>query len=222
MHWTVSTVGSGIYTSLAFLNNKMNGLAFTLQNDHVTIDHYKTTDGGNTWTYYNPAGPVYFLMAAIPGTNYFVTADCGGANAIGSSYFANGGSDFTAIDTAGRGTTDGYYMLTFHDIYTGYASGFTVNPSIGGISRWNPGVLGIGGPDANISSGLTVYPNPVMDKLYVKGIPSQSMIRIYDSNGRMVFNQTESNNMVFIDMSSFSPGFYFLKSENGSAKIVKK
>jgi hypothetical protein len=61
---------------------------------------------------------------------------------------------------------------------------------------------------------LVAYPNPVTDKVYIsmKGIEAYEIIRVYDYSGRsQPFKSTIVNqDVVEIDMSSLSPGTYFI------------
>lgn len=70
---------------------------------------------------------------------------------------------------------------------------------------------------------LNVYPNPATDYIYVSGLTGKSEVRIYDVNGRMILQTTDSE--VAINISQLKSGTYLIqiikegKSQFG--KIVK-
>jgi len=72
-------------------------------------------------------------------------------------------------------------------------------------------------------SNISLYPNPVIDKLIVNGLTKFS-ISIYDLYGRHLFNADKVT--ASIDVSNLTPGIYLihLKSEGKSYiyKIVKQ
>jgi photosystem II stability/assembly factor-like uncharacterized protein len=214
VHWNVYSMGIPDPAMVTIQSDKLTGLAIT-----TSMNTYKTMDGGITWTPLPSSGPRYFFVQSIPGTNYYVSSESVLNNSIGSSYSMDGGSTWTAIDTAGRGTTNGYFWLTFYDINTGYASGFTQNSTTDGIYKWDPGILGIKEPEAH--NNLTVYPNPFVDKISVDGIIPGTQLQLYYLSGSLVLDERVNGNKVEIDMSGFPTGLYFLRSGAGSAKVVK-
>ncbi len=65
---------------------------------------------------------------------------------------------------------------------------------------------------------LKTYPNPVNDKLYIKGVYGRNeivQISMFDISGRIMLNKTAQEDC-FIDVSSFKPGIYILKISNSS------
>ena len=80
-----------------------------------------------------------------------------------------------------------------------------------------------------ISSGIftdiSVYPNPVSDRLYVKQpLNTKPVVEMYDMQGKQIFNKLLDNN--FIDVSELQTGVYIVKlALPGNIlyrKIVKK
>jgi photosystem II stability/assembly factor-like uncharacterized protein len=216
LHWSATTLGEPGYTLVAFLDDKMTGFGEILSS---ATSYFNTYDGGETWTAFTPTGPAYPFIQAIPGTNYLVSAGSVLNGMEGSSYSSNLGHNWTTIDTAGRGTTDGYFWITFHDIYTGYASGFTQSPTVGGIYKWNPEILGISKHTAE--SGLHVYPNPASDKVWVTGVAPGTILDLYDSEGRALESITTNSDKTVMNISTLTKGLYFLKTEDRTAKIQK-
>ena len=76
------------------------------------------------------------------------------------------------------------------------------------------------------SNEILIYPNPVKDKLYLKGniILLEKEIKMYNALGQevdFVVNNSSQNN-IEIDMSNLKTGFYILKTKTNTKKIYKK
>jgi hypothetical protein len=70
---------------------------------------------------------------------------------------------------------------------------------------------------------VRVYPNPTSRMLYVqskKGMHKPLRIQLYDQLGRMVINQTTSQDNFSIDMSPFMSGMYTFRLYNGHEVLV--
>ena len=77
-------------------------------------------------------------------------------------------------------------------------------------------------------SDITVYPNPVADKLRIRNDAGRKLsIRLTDMFGRIVFEKTIQDLHEEISTSSFSPGNYILiitdlnKKQTVSRKLIK-
>lgn len=74
--------------------------------------------------------------------------------------------------------------------------------------------------------GLQIYPNPVKDKLYLRGISKSQSTNfiVYDVIGSRVFETTVegSKNTESIDLSFLSSGCYILHYRNNRIKFVKE
>jgi uncharacterized repeat protein (TIGR03803 family) len=77
-----------------------------------------------------------------------------------------------------------------------------------------------------ISSGISIYPNPVTNSLTVstKELALNGTVQIMDILGNEVRSETLNlkNNAVQIDVSDLLPGVYFLRSSAGAQKFVKQ
>jgi len=73
------------------------------------------------------------------------------------------------------------------------------------------------------TTGLTVYPNPVTDRLILKGIYQNTTINIYDLNGQHVFLSKTANDNESLDVSFLQPGVYLLGifHKNGETSIAR-
>jgi hypothetical protein len=70
---------------------------------------------------------------------------------------------------------------------------------------------------------VTVYPTVVNRELYVVSNRNQSTLRMYDINGRQIFNNiklTQGTNQ--IDVNKVPSGLYFVKVGNQVFKIIKE
>ncbi|MCV6629512.1 MAG: thrombospondin type 3 repeat-containing protein [Flavobacteriaceae bacterium] len=80
------------------------------------------------------------------------------------------------------------------------------------------------------NTDISYYPNPVVEGVYIKGIPSAEIaIHILNVQGALVYSKKHSvhQNMVFVDLSALTEGLYIINSvqEAGDTihfKIVKK
>ena len=74
----------------------------------------------------------------------------------------------------------------------------------------------------NDMSKLNIYPNPVVDKLFIATANMDlNSIAVIDVNGRNVISQ-KSGDLNEIDVSNLNSGMYFIRIESASGNIVKK
>jgi hypothetical protein len=66
--------------------------------------------------------------------------------------------------------------------------------------------------DLNDVQGISIYPNPVSDVLYIK-LESEASIKIIDLKGNIIF-ASEPSREKSIDMSRFNPGVYIVQIQN--------
>ncbi len=79
-----------------------------------------------------------------------------------------------------------------------------------------------------LSTGLSFYPNPSTDQLFVKGIFGADLVllSLYDMLGKEVASFSVSNNKNFINLSSVSKGVYVIKAKTNNEvetfKLIKE
>ena len=76
---------------------------------------------------------------------------------------------------------------------------------------------------------LGVYPNPVENVMYVKGLPGkETSVKIYNSQGMELFqeNISSENGRIALELGNYRPGIYFMVLQSGREmqryKFMKK
>ncbi|MCQ2202635.1 MAG: T9SS type A sorting domain-containing protein [Bacteroidales bacterium] len=65
---------------------------------------------------------------------------------------------------------------------------------------------------------VTVYPNPAADHVHVDGLADGQTVRLFGSNGSLVYSGTSAD----IDLSGMASGVYILQVGKEVVKVVKK
>jgi len=79
------------------------------------------------------------------------------------------------------------------------------------------------GIENNIITLQNIYPNPVKNTLFIKGIVNQENYTIYSLLGEKILKGTLNRDNSSVNVSKLTKGVYFLKLENSkSIKILKK
>ncbi len=76
-----------------------------------------------------------------------------------------------------------------------------------------------------ISNQLSVYPNPVSDKLYIRNITNglkNAAVSIVDINGQLIKKVLNVNENQYIDISELAKGYYLLRIETAEGVAFKK
>ena len=73
-------------------------------------------------------------------------------------------------------------------------------------------------------SSFNVYPNPVVDNLYIETDDNVDELTIYSITGVVVYHQTVDcgQNSLTIDASELNNGVYFVKIKSGNHEIIRK
>lgn len=67
---------------------------------------------------------------------------------------------------------------------------------------------------------VSIYPNPVKDKLFIESLMPIKKIEIYAINGKEVLSKTA--NTASLDVSKFVAGVYFVRITTGAGSLVKQ
>ncbi|MGB0198718.1 MAG: T9SS type A sorting domain-containing protein [Flavobacteriaceae bacterium] len=74
----------------------------------------------------------------------------------------------------------------------------------------------------NPIEGLSVYPNPVVDRINISAGSSIDQVRIFDLVGRMVKQATPSSNDFSIDVADLNKGVYMVQLKAGNKETTLK
>ncbi|MDG1227627.1 MAG: T9SS type A sorting domain-containing protein [Polaribacter sp.] len=66
---------------------------------------------------------------------------------------------------------------------------------------------------------ISIYPNPVVDKLFIQGLSDASKVFIYNILGKLVISKITSKE---IDADNLQSGIYIVKIVDEQKEIVKK
>ncbi len=233
--WTVATTGLTDIQKVTF-SDENNGLIQQIAYNQTTgaISTFTTKftqDGGATWNSVTPSGPIWKSdISAVPGFpgRYFSVGTDGAAQAsrkYGSSYSTNYGLSWNLIDT-----TVQYICVKFFNQNAGWAGGFNISATSGGIYKWI-GEINVTSVDAHQrkNNETNVYPNPFNNFFNVELFNLEKCsvtAKIYDLNGKLVHNETfgqmKGNARLNINVGSLPKGMYILNIEAGSERINKK
>jgi photosystem II stability/assembly factor-like uncharacterized protein len=177
---------------------------------------YRTNDGGETWNLIVTPDFYKTNIAYIPNTSTVIAGAA--ANPFGSSYSADDGVTWTAIDT---GVFHG--ELAILNSLFGFSAGMNTNATTGGISKFTG--IPLKNPSFGINNQISSYPNPTNGILHLNS--ENSLIKeasIFDLLGRNVHSTKFSAiNKVDLDLKSLQAGAYVLKvtTDSGKTETVK-
>ena len=81
----------------------------------------------------------------------------------------------------------------------------------------------ITGIEDNFTNNISIYPNPVKDRLYIETESEIEEVIVYDIYGRHQVTESPSHQeMISIDISNLTSGVYFVKINTANGNIVKR
>ncbi|MBR5215942.1 MAG: S8 family peptidase [Bacteroidales bacterium] len=81
----------------------------------------------------------------------------------------------------------------------------------------------ITGIEDKFTNNVSIYPNPVKDRLYIETESEIEEVIVYDIYGRHQVTETPSHQeMISIDISNLNSGVYFVKINTANGNIVKR
>lgn len=224
--WTVVQV-TGL-TDLIQIDYKDENLGWAKYLDASSnVTFMRTTDGGATWTQVNPSGTMYKgSFCYVPKTDMTLVST--GVDYtlpdIGSSYSLDGGDTWETIDDGIQYTT-----VKFYDNITGWAGGFNLDATTGGVFKYDGGFVATGIAPAAAAYKMNLYPNPSNGVFYLSFDAENNQpvnIQITDAMGKLVMKTSFKDKsqlwLKAIDMSGFSNGVYFLTVENNGYETMQK
>lgn len=98
------------------------------------------------------------------------------------------------------------------------------SPTIFRIDNVSLVVLTTSGLFENNISQIQISPNPAAEQIQINNLNnSDSQISIFNSAGKEIYSHSLKSGINTIDISNLTPGFYFVKEQNGAvSKIVKQ
>ena len=94
------------------------------------------------------------------------------------------------------------------------------NVTGGDVSTYNYTLISV---DNSLDVGVSIYPNPFSDKLYIKleGVSDglDYVVKMYDARGRLVIEKDINSNITIIDRKDISSGDYYLNISKGNQVI---
>jgi hypothetical protein len=97
---------------------------------------------------------------------------------------------------------------------------FFANEGLSAISNLKISSTGIGGVSA---SGISIYPNPTNDKVWISGIVEFSEIEVLSNTGKLLLQHSnEGKHETSIDISSLSSGIYQLRLSGDKTTVIRK
>jgi len=222
--WTVYNTGLSDISDINF-NNETSGIAiqkvYGSNGGITTFSVKKTTDGGANWTSITPGSNVWKTdWAAVPGVpgKYFSVGTNGATGSsikYGSSYSLDYGATWTVIDTGVQ-----YICVEFYNDNVGWAGGFSINATTGGIYKWDASTYLK--PVSEIQN-LQIYPNPVSNFINIKSNKEITKIEIFNSIGQSIISEKYYQNELMLNIGSLKQGIYLLKiyDKNGNTGVYK-
>lgn len=226
LNWTVSQapvvdfggITTANNTATLLFSDALNGCILKRVGPIATAVYtlYKTTDGGTTWgtgvTYTNK----FKTFSYVPGTSVLVGTGSAGSPVVQySGYSLDTGTNWTDIDSGTQRV-----FVTMLNGSTGWASGFTTSPTVGGIYKFN-GSLGTTAFES--TSQFTVYPNPANNNVTIAttGVESYKL-SVTDLTGKVVMEKSLNGIENTLDVSVLSSGAYFFTLNSGDKKETVK
>jgi photosystem II stability/assembly factor-like uncharacterized protein len=205
-----------------YFSSNTNGILLKRTGSGATATYtlYKTADGGATWDAGAAYTAPYRTLAYVPGTTTLVGTGVTGTGATAvysSAYSADNGTTWTTIDTGVQRTN-----LAFLDGSTGWAGGFNLDATSGGMYKFS-GNLGL----SNVADRqqISATPNPTSGMLQVSNSNANiTDVVVFDILGKQVYSaQFNALNEVNLDLTPLKTGAYILKatSETGATQTVK-
>ncbi len=179
---------------------------------------YKTTDGGGQWEKVFTGNNVQ-KIAYSPLTNGSIVASIYTGDLIEAQivYSTDNAQNWISVPLE-----EIVHSLSFSMDYFFYENSADVYLATNdlGVIKLNIDLSNLGTPDYLSSKGITVYPNPTKDVVYIEADNNSiTEVAIYSSLGAMLGQYPTSES---ISLSGLSPGVYFLKVSTEKGIYIKR
>lgn len=98
----------------------------------------------------------------------------------------------------------------------------TVTSETGASAKWTITVSYITNIHPVENQAIEVFPNPIFNYLYVKGLSEKTPFKIYNLNGILVASGIVTGNDYQIDLGQLHTGVYFLELQSAGGPVVRK
>ncbi len=134
----------------------------------------------------------------------------------GGGVSPNGAKSFTVNAPAGT-------VIEDYDTVFFYCVQFNAFWDLGKFTAFSPANCSVLGVEESIfSKQITIYPNPVVDKLHINNSNANVVgIKIYSTLGKLLFEDNMSNKKT-VNISYLSSGIYFMEISSGDKKLIRK
>jgi photosystem II stability/assembly factor-like uncharacterized protein len=239
--YTVTTMPGTEVNEIAFLDDKLTGVAHLRNNSINRTYVFSTTDGGLTWVnYFQPPNWKNSRVTAVPGTNAFVsTSTHPNLLFTGSSVSYDAGMTWTHIDQTAQKA-----VCRFFDAKTGYAGGFhfSGHPFYGTQGIFKSEIVFQLPPSENNQKGnlkvasqaetritgasVKLYPVPASDVVNIlledEMVSKNTVISIINSHGKVLqTRRLMGSQSIQLNVARLLPGFYIVRIESRNKTVNK-
>jgi hypothetical protein len=131
---------------------------------------------------------------------------------------------WTELNITNRPAGDSWTFVSVDQVdltdYVGETSvhiAFKYTSTTEGGATWEVDEISVSEDDAIIfgaSKEMSIYPNPAQNTIFMNGVSTNTMVHIFDVNGKAVLNSENTNNT--IDVSELNDGLYIIRVIDGS------
>ncbi len=199
----------------AYPTSLPNACANTAYNETVTLvvtNQQKVNLGPTTYTVDMDSLELTSISNIPPGMNY----DCKNPNCR-IKIDKSGSKTYSCFVFSGTPTQAGLYTMTVN--YKVFVQGFTLSKSTTvdvTINTANSVQCTNVGINEKVNKGnINAFPNPANDFIQFEG--SLNNVKLYDALGNQVYSSKSADQ---ISVENLKPGLYFIKSDEGTQRII--
>lgn len=227
--WTLTSASAATGTVSAMIDNMSNtpGNVSSLQSNSFDLSAFSSPSLTFKVAYQqrstSNADKLQVMVSTNCGATWFQRwAKAGTAlstvSGTGSTPFVPAASDFQTY-TVNLVPLSNANNVYFRWVFTADVNGAGNNLYIDDINLVNSSVTGIA--DSKVQA-LQVYPNPAENNLFISSPEKISNVQIIDVLGKTQMTQSYSIDKVKLDVSTLTPGVYFVKVISGSdQKLIR-
>ncbi len=129
--------------------------------------------------------------------------------------------DYQDLELVFENLEDGIYYIALGNVTTATADTYTMR-----IDSFSVTTETLSNEDFILNKGVSLYPNPIVDKLNIESEEIISQVDIYSTNGKLIKSQKSNSYSVEIYLSDLQKGLYIVNVKAGdktyTEKILKK